>query len=76
MNDFIKDYPQYAPIANHIRAAGLERTVVIAQGIAEFIGDCWNAIKQPAPPPAITPIDRRKTVRHDAPRTVTGFVHR
>lgn len=76
MKDFIKDYPHYAPIEKHIREGGLERTVVIAQAIADFIGDCWNAIKQPAPPPAITPIDRRKTVRHNAPRTVTGFVHR
>jgi hypothetical protein len=76
MKNFARDYPQYAPIEGHIRKAGLERTVAIAQGIAEFVGDCWNAIKQPAPPPAITPIDRRKTVRHNAPRTVTGFVHR
>ena len=73
---FSKHYPHFAPVENHIRAAGLQRTVAIAEGIAGFVVDCWNAIQQPPAPPAITPIDRRRTVRHNAARAMPGAVHR
>lgn len=73
---FSKHYPHFAPVENQIRAAGLQRTVFLAEGIAGFIVDCWNAIQQPPAPPAIMPIDRRRSVRHNAPRATMGAAHR
>jgi hypothetical protein len=58
----IKNYPEYAAIEKHIRKARIERAVAIGNGIAEFVMDCWNAIKAPPAPPAIL-IDRRRESR-------------
>ena len=72
----IKDHPQYAAIEEQIRSARIERVVVIANGIAEFVMDCWNAIKAPPAPPAILPIDRRRESRSGISRSTNRFAHR
>ena len=53
---------QYTPIARHIRAAGLERTVHIAEALAQVIVDLWRALEAPPAPAAIL-IDRRRETR-------------
>jgi hypothetical protein len=72
---FAKQYPQYATIESRIRVERLERTVAVAEAISQFVVDCWSALREPAPPPAITPIDRRRAVRHDMPRAIVAFPH-
>jgi hypothetical protein len=70
-----RNHPQYAPIEKHIRAAGVERTVVIAEAIGGFVVDCWNALLLPPAPSAVL-IDRRRESRSDTIRTVTRLAHR
>ena len=70
----IKNHPEYAAVENHIRTARIERVVVLANGIAEFVMDCWNAIKAP-PAPAPILIDRRRESRSGA-RGANRFAHR
>jgi hypothetical protein len=48
-----RNYPEYAAIEQHIRRANIERVVPMAEGIAGFIADCWNAIQSPPRPAAI-----------------------
>jgi hypothetical protein len=72
---FARKYPQYATIETLIHVERLERTVAVAEAVAQFALDCWTALMQPAPAPAITPIDRRRAVRHDMPRAVIAFPH-
>jgi len=71
----INDYPEYVAVEKHIRKARIERVVVIANGISEFVMDCWNAIKAPPASPAILPIDRRRESRNVA-RGTNRFAHR
>jgi hypothetical protein len=73
--DFKTRYPDYASVEKQIRDAGLVRAVVISSAIADFIFDCWNALKQP---PAAAPIliDRRRESRNDAARMTTRLAHR
>ena len=61
----IDNYPEYAAVEQHIREARLERVVVLANHIADFVADCWNAIKAP-PAPAPILIDRRRETRTGA----------
>jgi hypothetical protein len=70
-----KEYPQYAAVEQHIRAARIERVVAIAETIAEFVVDCWNAVKQP-PAPAAVIIERRSQPRGESPRMVRRLAHR
>jgi hypothetical protein len=70
-----QSHPQYAAIAHHIRHAGIGRTVVIADAIAGFIVDAWNALNQP-PAPAPILLDRRRETRSDSARIVTRLAHR
>jgi hypothetical protein len=46
-------YPQYAPIARHIEAAQLERIVVLAEALADFIADCWKSFLAGPRPAAV-----------------------
>jgi hypothetical protein len=73
--DFKTRYPDFAPVEKQIRDAGLVRAVVVSNAIAEFLVDCWNALKQP---PAAAPIliDRRRESRNDAARITTRLAHR
>ncbi len=71
----IKNYPEYAAVQKHIRNARIERVVVVANGITEFVMDCWNEIKAPPAPPAILPIDRRRESRTGT-RAANRFAHR
>jgi hypothetical protein len=36
-------YPHFAPIAHHIDAAQLGRVVMLSEGLADFLADCWKA---------------------------------
>ena len=63
------NYPEYAAIAKHIRFARIERAVMIADSIANFIVGAWHAFQAPPAPPAILPIDRRRETRPDGART-------
>ncbi len=67
--DIKNEYPQYAAIEGHIRAARVERAVVIAEAIASFLVDTWKWIEEP---PARAPviIERRNAVRAATPRLV------
>jgi len=71
----INNHPEYAAVQKHIRKARIERVVVVAHGITEFVMDCWNAIKAPPAPPAILPIDRRRESRTGT-RATNRFAHR
>jgi len=71
----IDNYPEYAVLERHIREARLERVIVLANAISDFVMDCWNAIKAPPAPPAILPIDRRRESRNVA-RGTNRFAHR
>ena len=62
------NYPDYAVIERHIRAARIERAPVIAEAIAGFVMKIWNAIQEPPAAPAILPIDRRRESRTGVPR--------
>lgn len=52
----------YAPIARHIRAFHRERTVRIAERIAELLVAAWNEIKAP-PRPAWIIVEGRENTR-------------
>lgn len=52
-----RSYPEYAAIEEHIRRANSSRLVVIAEVLADFIVDSWNAIKAL---PTILASDRRR----------------
>jgi hypothetical protein len=69
------EYPHYAAIEQHIRAARIERVAVIAETIAQFVVDCWNAVKQP-PAPAAVIIERRTQPRGESPRMLRKLAHR
>ena len=73
--DFKTRYPDYAPVEKQIRNAGLTRAVAVSSAIAEFLVDCWNALKQP---PAAAPIliDRRRESRNNVARITTRLAHR
>lgn len=71
----INNYPEYVAVEKHIRKARIERVVVVANGISEFVMHCWNAIKAPPAPPAILPIDRRHESRSGM-RGSNRFAHR
>jgi len=73
--DFKTRYPDFAPVEKQIRDAGLVRAVVVSNAIAEFLVDCWNALKQP---PAAAPIliDRRGESRNNVARITTRLAHR
>jgi hypothetical protein len=73
--DFMDKYPEYTAVRQHIRRANIERVAGIADGIAQFVVDCWNAIQQP-PAPAAVIIDRRREHRGDSARLVQRFAHR
>lgn len=70
------NYPEYAVIESHIRKARLQRLVMVADTIADFVVDCWNAIKAPPAAPAILPIDRRRESRTGIPRNANRLAHR
>ena len=57
----IKTTEMYAPIARHIRAAQLERTVDLSERIADFLLDVWQWIESPPAPAAEIVIDRYTT---------------
>ena len=62
------NYPEYAAIAKHIRYARIERAVMIADSLADFIVGAWRALQAP-PAPAPIIIDRRRETRADGART-------
>ena len=70
------NYPEYAVIESHIRKARLQRLVMVADTVADFVVDCWNAIKAPPAAPAILPIDRRRESRTGIPRNANRLAHR
>jgi len=72
--DFRTRYPDFAPVEQQIRDARLTGAVVVSSAIAEFLFDCWNALKQPAAPAPIL-IDRRES-RANVTRTTTRLAHR
>ena len=71
----IKNDSEYAAVEKHIRKARIERVAYLGNGIAEFVADCWSAIKAPPAPPAILPIDRRRESRTGT-RAANRFAHR
>ncbi len=73
--DFRTRYPDYAPVEKQIRDAGLVGAVVVSSALAEFLADCWNALKQP-PAPAPILIDRRRESRNNVARIATRLAHR
>jgi hypothetical protein len=73
--DFRTRYPDYAPIEQQIRDARLTRAVVVSSAIAEFLVDCWNALKEPAVPAPIL-IDRRRESRANVTRITNRVAHR
>jgi hypothetical protein len=73
--DFRTRYPEYAPVEKLIRDARLTCAVVVSSAIAEFLVDCWNALKQPAAPAPIL-IDRRRESRANVARGTTRLAHR
>jgi hypothetical protein len=73
--DFKTQYPQYAGVQQHIRRENIGRVVVIAETIATFVMDCWNAIQQP-PAPAAVILERRGQPRGESPRMVRMLAHR
>ena len=73
--DFKTRYPDYAPVEKQIRDAGLMGAVAVSSAIAEFLADCWNALKQP-PAPAPILIDRRSETRDNVARITTRLAHR
>jgi hypothetical protein len=73
--DFKTRYPEYAEVEQLIRDAGVMRAVVVSNAIAEFIVDCWNAVKQPAAAAPIL-IDRRRESRTNVTRLPTRLTHR
>jgi hypothetical protein len=73
--EFRNQYPDFASLEQHIRKARITRVVAVSNAIAEFVVDCWNALKQPAPPPAIL-IDRRRESRTNVTRMTTTLGHR
>ncbi len=70
------NYPEYAVIERHIRAARIERAPVIAEAIAGFVMKIWNAIQEPPAAPAIVAIDRRRESRIGLPRVTNRLAHR
>ena len=73
--DFRTRYPDFAPVEKQIRNAGLTGAVAVSSAIAEFLVDCWNALKQP-PAPAPILIDRRRESRSNVARISTRLTHR
>lgn len=69
--DFQREYSHYAPIEKHIRAARIERAVVIAEAIAGFLHAAWKEIQAPPRPAAI--LVTRRSSRRDPPRVVRMF---
>jgi hypothetical protein len=67
---------EYAVIENQIRKARVQRVVVVADILTDFVVDVWNAIKAPPAAPAILPIDRRRESRPSHPRATNRFAHR
>jgi MoxR-like ATPase len=67
--DFRTRYPEFAAVEHHIRAARITRAVAVASALSDFVVDCWNALRQPAPPAAII-IDRRRESRIDVARAI------
>lgn len=57
----IKTQEMYAPIQKHIEAAGIQRSVDVAEGIADFILAAWQWIQSPPAPAAEIVIDRYTT---------------
>jgi len=50
--------PDYSPIQAQIRSAGITRVTVVADAIAQFIVDSWNAIQAPPAPAAVIVFDQ------------------
>lgn len=73
--DVKTNHPEFKAVEQHIRNARIERVPVLANAITEFLMDCWNAIKQPAPPAAII-IDRRRETHGEGARVFGRFAHR
>lgn len=73
--DFRTRYPDFAPVEKQIRDAGLTRAVAVSSALAEFLVDCWNALKQP-PSAAPILIDRRRESRNNVARNTTRIAHR
>jgi hypothetical protein len=46
-------YTQYRPVAGQIRIHHLERTVGLAEAIADTLVKAWNALNTAPPPPAV-----------------------
>jgi hypothetical protein len=69
--NFSKEYPQYAAIEKHIRAHGIERAVMVAEALANFVVAVWKEIESPPRPAAI--LVTRRSSRRDAPRVVRMF---
>ncbi len=67
--DFIRQYPEYLPVAPFISAANIERVPVLAEAIATVVVDLWQALQAP-PAPAAVIIERRRTLHLDDPRAV------
>jgi hypothetical protein len=69
-------HPEYTAVEHHIRHAHVERAPAIAEGIAQFIVDCWKAIHGPRKP-AATAVDLRHASRGSAARIVgrPGVTH-
>jgi len=72
--DFKTRYPDFACVEKQVRDAGLVRAVAVSSAIADFIADCWNALKQP-PAPAPILIDRRRESRNDVARLTSRLAH-
>jgi hypothetical protein len=69
------NYPEYAAIETHIRAARIERVPAIAEAIVGFIAQTWSFVQEP-PAPAPILIDRRRESRGDATRLVKKLATR
>jgi len=72
---FKTQYPEYAAIEQHIRAARIPRAVALSNAFSGFLVDCWNALKQP-PAPAPILIDRRRESRANVSRATARLAHR
>ena len=44
--DFKNSYPDFAPIEAHIRRARIERSVAIAQFLADVLVGTWRGLRQ------------------------------
>ena len=60
--DFKNSYPDFATIEEHIRRARVERSVAIAQFLADVIVDSWRGLKKVGA--AVAQLKTHKPARH------------